>query len=111
MRKPGGGEAAGEAATVAFHVLPRASRDGVAGIAGDAVRVRLTAPPLENRANEALVRFLSARLSVPRPRVEIVAGKRGRKKIVRIVGVSRNELLRRLGLQEPPGQPPVDLDR
>jgi len=111
VRKKCGGETAGEAATVTVHVLPRASRDGVAGISGGAVRVRLTAPPLENRANEALVRFLAAELSVPRPRVEIVAGKRGRKKIVRISGVSRNELLRRLGLQEPPGQPPVDLDR
>ena len=91
--------------------MPSRSSGSVAGISGGAVRVRLTAPPLENRANEALVRFLAAELSVPRPRVEIVAGKRGRKKIVRISGVSRNELLRRLGLQEPPGQSPVDLDR
>ena len=111
MRKKGAGESAGEAVTVAFHVLPRASRDGVAGIAGDAVRVRLTAPPLENRANEALVRFLAADLGVPRSRVEIVAGKRGRKKIVRVAGVSRTEILRRLGLEQPPDKPPVDLDR
>lgn len=91
-----------ESATVAVHVLPRASRDGVAGLSGDAVRIRLTAPPLENRANEALVRFLAASLGVPRSRVEIVAGRRGRRKVVRVAGILRGDLLRRLGLQEPP---------
>ncbi|MGW8284963.1 MAG: DUF167 domain-containing protein [Candidatus Deferrimicrobiaceae bacterium] len=92
-----------ESATVNIQVLPRASRAGVAGLLGDAVRIRLTAPPLENRANEALVRFLSASLDVPRPSVEIIAGTRGRKKIVRVAGISRGELFRRLGLAQPPG--------
>ena len=98
--KPGTKE---ESATVNIQVMPRASRAGVAGLLGDAVRIRLTAPPLENRANEALVRFLSASLDVPRPSVEILAGKRGRKKIVRVAGISRGELFRRLGLAQPPG--------
>jgi len=88
---------------VNVQVMPRASRAGVAGLLGDAVRIRLTAPPLENRANEALVRFLSDTLDVPRPSVEIVAGKRGRKKVVRVAGISRGELFRRLGLAQPPG--------
>ena len=92
----------GKPATVTVHVLPRASREGVAGFFGDAVRVRLTAPPLENRANEALVRFLSASLNVPRSRVEIVSGRRGRTKVVRVSGISRKELFLRLGLQPPP---------
>ena len=111
MRGKGGEDPAGEAVTVAVHVLPRASRDGVAGFAGGAVRVRLTAPPLEDRANEALVRFLAALLSVPRRKVGIVAGRRGRRKVVRVAGISRKDLFGRLGLQEPPDQPPVDLDR
>lgn len=93
--RAGGG---GECATVAVHVLPRASKDGVAGLSGDAVRIRLTAPPLENRANDALVRFLAAALGVPRARVGIVAGGRGRRKVVRVEGLSREELYRRLGL-------------
>jgi len=92
----------GQAATVEVHVLPRASREGVAGFLGDAVRVRLTAPPLENRANEALVRFLAAALGLSRADVEIVAGRRGRRKVVRVAGISRGELLRRLGLEQPP---------
>ena len=105
MRDKAGGKSGPkeESATVNIQVMPRASRAGVAGLLGDAVRIRLTAPPLENRANEALVRFLSASLGVPRPCGTIVAGKRGRKKIVRVAGISRGELLRRLGLAQPPG--------
>ena len=99
VREAGRGEGS---ATVTVHVLPRASREGVAGLFGDAVRVRLTAPPLENRANEALVRFLSASLNVPRSCVEIVSGRRGRKKVVRVAGISREDLFLRLGLQQPP---------
>lgn len=98
-RLAGGG---GESATVAIHVLPRASKEGVAGVAGDAVRIRLTAPPIENRANEALVRFLAAALGVARGRIEIVAGGRGRRKVVRVEGLSREETYRRLGLEQPP---------
>lgn len=97
--KPGPKE---ESATVEVQVMPRASRAGVAGLLGDAVRIRLTAPPLENRANEALVRFLSASLDVPRPSVTIIAGKRGRKKIVRVAGMSRDDIFRRLGLESTP---------
>ncbi|MGB3096989.1 MAG: DUF167 domain-containing protein, partial [Candidatus Deferrimicrobiaceae bacterium] len=59
--------------------------------------------PLENRANEALVRFLAASLGVSRSRVEIAAGRRGRRKVVRITGMSRDDIFRRLGLQDPPG--------
>ena len=102
MSGKGRGESAEETATLEVHVLPRASREGVAGLAGDAVRIRLTAPPLENRGNEALVRFLSASLDVPRPCVTIVAGRRGRKKIVRVAGMSRDDIFRRLKLEPLP---------
>jgi len=74
----------------------------VDGIAGDAVRIRLTAPAVENRANEALVRFLSEALGVPRRQVELLAGQRGRRKVVRIHGMAREEIFRRLGLDRPP---------
>ena len=101
--KPGGAPGPKEeSVTVKVHVLPRASRAGVAGLAGDAVRIRLSAPPLENRANEALVRFLSASLDVPRPCVTIIAGKRGRKKVVRVTGMSRDDIFRRLKLEPLP---------
>jgi uncharacterized protein (TIGR00251 family) len=96
------GETAEESARFAVHVLPRASREEVAGTVGDAVRIRLTAPPLENRANEALVRFLAKALGVSRSRVEVTAGMRGRKKVVRVSGMSKDDIFRRLKL-EPPG--------
>ncbi len=95
-------EAVEESATVTVHVLPRASREEVAGLYGDAVRVRLTAPPLENRANEALVRFLAAALGVSRSRVEVAAGRRGRRKVVRVAGMSREDIFRRLKLEPLP---------
>ena len=87
-------------ATVTVRVQPRSSRDGVAGLSEGVLRVRLTAPPVENRANEALVRFLAGALRVPRGCVEILAGDRGRNKIVRVRGVAPDELRRRLGLEE-----------
>jgi len=79
-----------------LRIQPRASREEIAGVAGDAIRVRLTAPPVDGAANEALVRFLAARLSVPRSAVELVSGRAGRTKLVAITGVSVEEAARRL---------------
>ena len=64
------------------------------------MRVRLTAPAVENRANDALVRFLAEVLGVPRGCVEIVAGDRGRTKIVRVRGIGPVELHARLGSEQ-----------
>jgi uncharacterized protein (TIGR00251 family) len=85
--------------TLAVRVIPRSSREEVAGFSGDVVRIRLTAPPVENRANEALVRFLSRTLDVPRRQIGIVSGGTGRRKIVRVAGVAREDIFRRLGLE------------
>lgn len=74
----------------------------MAGFSGDAVRVRITAPPVENRANEALRRFFSKALGIPRSGVSIVAGGIGRRKLVRVEGLTREECIRRLGLDPPP---------
>lgn len=105
MRRPrdphparGGAE---PSATVTVRVQPRSARDGVAGLFDGILRVRLTAPPVENRANEALVRFFAAALGVPRGCVEIVAGDRGRNKIVRVRGIGAADLYDRLGLEKP----------
>jgi hypothetical protein len=80
--------------------MPRSSREEVAGLSEGDVRIRLTAPAIENRANEALVRFLSQALGVPRRQVELLAGERGRRKVVRIHGMSKEEIFRRLGLEQ-----------
>ena len=81
-----------------LRVQPRASREEVAGVSGDAIRIRLTAPPVEGAANEALVRFLALRLEVPRSAVELVSGLTGRIKLVAVAGLSAEETGRRLGL-------------
>jgi uncharacterized protein YggU (UPF0235/DUF167 family) len=65
------------------------------------VRIRLTAPAVENRANDALVRFLAQALGVPRRQVELLAGVSGRRKLVRIHGMTLEEIFRRLGLDLP----------
>ncbi len=77
---------------------PRASRDEVAGLQGEAVKVRVTAAPVEGEANEAVVRLLSRSLEVPRSSVSIARGHGGRRKQVRIEGLAAAEVRRRLGV-------------
>jgi uncharacterized protein (TIGR00251 family) len=69
-------------------VQPRASREAVDGVREGALRVRLTAPPVEGEANEALVRFLAARLQAPKSAVRILSGERGRVKRIAVRGVT-----------------------
>jgi hypothetical protein len=81
-----------------LHVQPRASRTELAGLHGSALKVRLAAPPVDGAANEALVRFLSDRLVVPRAAVCLEAGAGGRAKVVTIRGIGPEEARRLLGL-------------
>jgi hypothetical protein len=83
---------------VRVRVQPRASRDEIAGLHGDAVRIRLTAPPVDNSANDALVHFIAELLLVPRAAVRLVAGGSSRSKVVAITGVTLEEVTSRLGL-------------
>lgn len=67
------------------HVQANAGRDEIAGLHGDRIKLRIAAPALEDRANERICRYLAAQFGVPRARVEIVTGARGRDKRVRII--------------------------
>lgn len=69
-------------------VRPRASRTEVAGLHGEAVRIRLTAAPVDGAANRQLVEFLARRLDVPRSAVRIVRGERSRSKLVEVEGTT-----------------------
>jgi uncharacterized protein len=80
------------------HVQPRASRTGLAGQHGDALKVRLAAPPVDGAANEALVRFLAELLGVPRSAVRLERGTTGRSKLVAVDGLTPEGALRRLEL-------------
>jgi uncharacterized protein (TIGR00251 family) len=78
---------AGGALLVSVRVVPRAASDAIAGVREGALVVRLRAPPLEGRANDALVRLLARHLSLPRRDIEIVSGAASRSKRLRIEGL------------------------
>jgi uncharacterized protein (TIGR00251 family) len=81
------------AATLLVRVQPRASKDEVAGEMEGALKVRLRAPAVEDRANEALVEFLAQLLKTPKSAVRILSGERSRTKRVEIRGVTRQQIL------------------
>jgi uncharacterized protein (TIGR00251 family) len=77
-----------------IRVQPRASRTELAGLHGDAIRIRLQAPPVDGAANEALVAFLAEHLGVPRRQVRLVSGHASRTKVVEIEGADPAALAR-----------------
>lgn len=81
-----------------LHIQPRAARTEIAGRFGDALKVRIKSPPTDGLANQELLRFLAARLGVPSRSIELVFGHAGRRKSVRVLGVSAEEAERLLGL-------------
>jgi uncharacterized protein (TIGR00251 family) len=84
--------------TFAVRVMPRASRDAIEGEHNGALKVRLTAPPVDGRANDALRRLLAERLCVAVSAVRIVAGEKSRTKRVAIAGLTREKAIAALGL-------------
>ena len=86
---------------LAVRVQPRASGNAVVGWENEALKVRLTAPPVEGKANKALLSFLAERLGVSKSAVSLVSGQGGRQKVVEIAGLDEAEVRRRLGLTAP----------
>ena len=80
------------AVTFLVRVQPRASKDEIAGEMGGALKVRLQAPLVDDRANEALVEFLAQLLKTPRTAVRILSGERSRTKRIEIRGVTRQQI-------------------
>lgn len=79
-------------------VIPRAGTSGLAGTRGDALLVRLNAPPVEGAANKALVELLARELGVAKRAVTMVSGERSRQKRVRVEGISVANAEQRLGV-------------
>src|SRR5271169_1767618 len=79
-------------ATFQVKVHPRAKKNAITGEVGDALKLALTAPPLEGRANQACMEFLAEVLNVPRSSVTIAAGESSRNKVVRVAGVNAAEV-------------------
>ena len=85
-----------DTARLNVRLTPRASSTEIRRFVQDVLHVRVTAPPVDGRANEALVRLLAARLGVPRGAVRIVAGQTAREKLLAIDGLTVDEVRRRL---------------
>ena len=83
-------------ATFQVKVHPRARRNGITGAVGDALKIALTAPPVEGKANEACIALLAEFLNVPRASVTIAAGASSRNKIIAVRGLSAKQVETRL---------------
>jgi uncharacterized protein (TIGR00251 family) len=70
-----------------LHIVPRASTSAVAGRHGDALKIRIAAPPADGAANDELIRFLADRLQIPRSAITITGGSSSRRKTVVISGI------------------------
>lgn len=86
-------EQKGECVILVVRVQPRASKDEIAGEMGGALKIRLRAPAVEDRANEALIDFLAVLLKTSRSAVSILNGERSRVKRIEIRGVTRQQVL------------------
>lgn len=81
---------------IPVRVVPRAKKNEMVGVEGGVLRVRIAAPPVKGKANEALVESLAQALGVRKRQVEIVRGQRARDKIIRVRGLSEKEARKRL---------------
>ncbi len=88
--------------TLRLRVIPNARRDEVVGEYGDTVKIKIAAPALEGKANEAIRGFLAERLGVSVRAVDLVSGEKSRDKVVAVEGLNGGELRRRL-LESVPG--------
>ena len=83
-------------ATFSIKIHPRARKNAITGELGDVIKLSLTAPPVEGRANDACIEFLANLLNVPRSSVTIASGQKSRMKVIRIAGISADELREKL---------------
>lgn len=86
-----------ETSRLNVRLTPRASGNEVRGFVGETLQVRVTAAPVDGRANEALLRLVAATAAVPRSAVRIVAGQTSREKVIAVDGIAGDELRHRLG--------------
>jgi uncharacterized protein (TIGR00251 family) len=88
--------------TFAVKLHPRAKKNGITGEVGDALKLSLTAPPVDGKANAACIEFFAKLLKVPRSSVTIAAGHTSRNKVIQVSGLSVEEIRKRID-SDPPG--------
>lgn len=86
----------GERTTLTLHIQPGAKRTDVAGLHGDALKIRLSAPPVDGKANAALVEFVADRLGLPKSAVRLIGGQTSRRKVLEVTGAPADTALRLL---------------
>lgn len=82
--------------TFAVKIHPRAKKNAITGEVDDALKISLTAPPVDDKANEACIEFFAKLLRVPRSSITITSGKTSRRKVMCIAGLRAEELLSRI---------------
>jgi uncharacterized protein (TIGR00251 family) len=87
---------AADGATFAVKVHPRAKKNEITGEVGDALKVSVTTPPVEGRANEACIEFFAKLLKVPRSSVTIASGQSSRNKVIRVAGLTAQAVRERI---------------
>jgi uncharacterized protein len=85
-------------ATFAVKVQPRAKKDAITGEFGDALKLALTAPPIDGRANQSCIEFFANLLDVPRSSITIASGESSRRKVIRVAGMAADEVRERIGM-------------
>jgi uncharacterized protein len=88
--------------TFAIKVQPRARRNAIVGVLGDALKIALTAPPVDGRANDACIEFFAELFGLPHSSVSIIAGHGSRNKIVRVSGATVEQVRNWLKLSQDP---------
>lgn len=86
----------GAGTVIPIRAVPRAARDALDSLTEGALRVRLAAPPVEGAANKALLAFMAGALGVPKRDLELLSGERGRHKLLRVRGLTLDEVRHRL---------------
>jgi uncharacterized protein (TIGR00251 family) len=86
----------GEGLELRLHVQPRARRSEIAGVHAGALKVKITAPPVDDAANRAIIQYFSTLLGIPRSSIQIMSGLKSRDKRIQIRGLSLPNFLHRL---------------
>jgi uncharacterized protein (TIGR00251 family) len=96
MSKPAFLRAESDAIVLSVKLQPRASANEIGEPMGNELRIKVTAPPVDSAANEALIRFLAETLDCPRNRIELVRGNKSRHKTLKLHGISAETALAKL---------------
>ncbi|HEX5432828.1 MAG TPA: DUF167 domain-containing protein [Candidatus Angelobacter sp.] len=86
--------------TFAVRVQPRARKNAITGVVGDALKLAVTSPPVEGKANQAVIEFFADLFAIPRSSVSIASGETSRNKIIRVAGITAERVRERISAAE-----------